>query len=83
MLLVDYADYYESTFLGTCVDNINSFTCICPTGFSGVNCDENIDDCLTSPCANGMQFYVILLSYIGIEVIPKKWWLVFIMKQPK
>ncbi|XP_014288431.1 neurogenic locus protein delta [Halyomorpha halys] len=27
--------------------------CICPIGFTGRNCDINIDDCLSSPCANG------------------------------
>ena len=43
-------------FKGTCVDKINGFTCICPTGFSGVRCDSNIDDCLATPCVNGMQF---------------------------
>lgn len=46
-------------FKGTCVDKINGFTCICPTGFSGVRCDSNIDDCLATPCVNGMQFYII------------------------
>ena len=48
-----------SMFSGTCVDKINSFNCNCPTGFSGVRCDYNIDDCLATPCVNGMQFYVI------------------------
>ena len=48
-----------SIFSGTCVDKINSFNCICPNGFSGVRCDYNIDDCLATPCVNGMQFYII------------------------
>lgn len=45
------------TFLlsGTCIDKINNFTCICPTGFTGVRCEENIDDCVSAPCVNGTK----------------------------
>ena len=27
--------------------------CACPTGFAGVTCASNIDDCLPNPCLNG------------------------------
>ena len=34
-------------------DTIGSYTCVCATGWSGANCDENIDDCDPDPCLNG------------------------------
>ncbi|XP_053089075.1 zonadhesin, like isoform X2 [Pangasianodon hypophthalmus] len=49
----------DSTCLngGTCVENANnSYTCICPEGFKGNNCEEKEDlvsPCLNSTCLNG------------------------------
>ena len=37
---------------GTCVDQINSYKCICKDGFEGVRCNINIDDCAKQPCLN-------------------------------
>lgn len=31
----------------------DSYTCVCPTGFTGDNCESDIDDCLINPCLNG------------------------------
>ena len=36
-----------------CSDGVNSHTCACVAGFSGTNCEINIDDCASSPCKNG------------------------------
>lgn len=38
---------------GTCVDGVNSYYCSCETGWSGVNCDLNINDCNPDPCVHG------------------------------
>ncbi len=38
---------------GTCQDGIDSYTCTCPAGYSGTNCETNIDDCSPNPCLNG------------------------------
>ena len=32
---------------------MNSYNCTCHAGWSGTNCDINIDDCLSQPCNNG------------------------------
>lgn len=36
-----------------CVDLGDTYLCRCPAGFSGRQCDDNMDECASSPCANG------------------------------
>lgn len=37
-----------------CIDGLNSYTCNCTnTGYTGVHCEMNIDDCAGNPCVNG------------------------------
>lgn len=31
----------------------DAYLCRCPAGFSGRQCEDNVDDCASSPCANG------------------------------
>ena len=38
---------------GTCTDGINSYTCECPPGYEGTNCETNINECTPNPCQNG------------------------------
>lgn len=41
---------------GTClVDNEREdhYQCLCPAGFTGEHCENNIDDCAVNPCQNG------------------------------
>ena len=35
---------------GICTDLSNGYECQCPYGFNGVNCEENIDDCVDHAC---------------------------------
>ena len=69
---------FVSAFPGTCKDIVNGFICSCEAGFSGVRCEEDIDDCQSSPCVNGVyleaqcdiqkknhiQFPVVVLLFI-------------------
>eukprot|EP00057_Strongylocentrotus_purpuratus_P025771 XP_011680245.1 PREDICTED: brevican core protein-like [Strongylocentrotus purpuratus] len=38
---------------GTCTVNGSSFTCTCPSSFTGPTCDEEFSPCNSSPCMNG------------------------------
>ena len=38
---------------GVCSNSLevpNGFICTCVAGYTGTNCDVNIDDCVNSPC---------------------------------
>ena len=35
-----------------CYDVWNDYECVCPAGFAGVNCEFNLDECLSEPCRN-------------------------------
>ncbi|XP_053386989.1 angiopoietin-1-like [Mercenaria mercenaria] len=37
---------------GTCVDGVDSYSCSCITGYSGVHCETNIDDCIPDVCGS-------------------------------
>ncbi|CAF2038172.1 unnamed protein product [Rotaria magnacalcarata] len=37
----------------TCYLNVGRELCICAAGFTGILCDEQIDECLSSPCQHG------------------------------
>merc|ERR1711881_630458 len=40
---------------GTCTDGVDSYTCACENGYDGVNCDNDVDECVTAPdiCGTG------------------------------
>ena len=37
---------------GVCLDHINSFTCFCTAGYTGMTCSD-IDECSSQPCVHG------------------------------
>lgn len=40
---------------GVCANVEDGYTCSCPAGYGGVDCEIDIDDCAAEPCQNGGQ----------------------------
>lgn len=39
-----------------CIDGLNEYSCNCTdTGYEGLYCEVNIDDCIGFPCLNGAE----------------------------
>uniref|UniRef100_A0A8C9UBQ6 Notch receptor 3 n=1 Tax=Scleropages formosus TaxID=113540 RepID=A0A8C9UBQ6_SCLFO len=38
---------------GTCIDKVNGYSCTCRSGFTGSNCQYEVNECDTRPCLNG------------------------------
>uniref|UniRef100_A0A8C2CQB5 Crumbs cell polarity complex component 2a n=1 Tax=Cyprinus carpio TaxID=7962 RepID=A0A8C2CQB5_CYPCA len=38
---------------GTCVDLFNTFGCQCPSGWEGITCEKETDECISGPCLHG------------------------------
>jgi hypothetical protein len=38
---------------GNCTDGLGTYSCTCHAGFTGGDCDKDVDDCLGSLCENG------------------------------
>jgi len=54
--IIEDIDECESTPCqngGSCTDGFASYTCACAAGYTGQNCEININDCLPNPCQNG------------------------------
>lgn len=41
------------SLLGDCVDQVNNYTCQCQDGYTGHDCEVEIDECQSSPCIRG------------------------------
>ena len=50
---------------GECVENLNFYTCVCNGGYTGADCDIDIDECASSPCING-ECANIIDSYVCV-----------------
>ena len=50
---IDYCDPDPCQNGGACLAQTSSYTCACPPGFTGVDCEEDINECASLPCQNG------------------------------
>ncbi len=40
-------------FGSVCLTYSNGYTCTCVAGYSGLNCQSDINECASNPCVNG------------------------------
>ena len=48
---------------GTCIESLAGYTCTCPPGFEGKNCEINTNDCIDDPCQHGGTCFDFINSY--------------------
>ena len=51
-IFLDECARFPCLFGGTCVDGVNSFSCICPPGYGDTDCSERPDQCSSDVCAD-------------------------------
>lgn len=63
-LITDYDNCVASPCLnGICSDALDGYSCECQPGYSGKNCEINVDDCLENICTNGATCEDGVLGY--------------------
>ncbi|XP_060570785.1 uncharacterized protein LOC132729062 isoform X2 [Ruditapes philippinarum] len=51
--LYNWTDYDPCQNEGKCSDETAGYTCTCMPGYRGINCEYEINECLSTPCQNG------------------------------
>ncbi|XP_041474351.1 uncharacterized protein LOC121423126 [Lytechinus variegatus] len=46
-----------------CMNAGEDYTCLCPAGFTGKNCTDDIDECAQNPCQNGGECFNLINAY--------------------
>lgn len=54
---------------GTCIDGVNSFSCVCNPGFTGHDCAVEINECASSPCQNNATCHDLIGRWVSRSVI--------------
>ncbi|CAH1775646.1 unnamed protein product, partial [Owenia fusiformis] len=52
-LAIDYCEQSLCFNDGSCTEEEDGYTCICPSGFTGDHCETDINDCSPDPCSPG------------------------------
>jgi len=53
-----------------CKDHLNAYSCECLPGYTGANCETNVDDCAINPCKNGGSCIDIVNAYKCVCELP-------------
>ena len=55
--------FFFSLFIPIFQDKIEGYECLCVLGWTGVNCDENINERLSDPCQQGGNCMDVINGY--------------------
>ena len=50
------------------MDRVNGYTCQCQQGYSGYDCNVEIDECQSSPCVHGTFVHLLLIVNIKMQL---------------
>ena len=50
------------------MDGVNGYTCQCQQGYTGYDCNVEIDECQSSPCVHGKFVHLMLIVKIKIQL---------------
>ena len=50
---IDECLSYPCQHAGTCTDGINNYTCSCDEGWTGTDCQTDVNHCLADVCGQG------------------------------
>ena len=50
IILTRPANTSRSTKVQCCAVPLQSYTCTCHTGYTGLHCETDVDECLSTPC---------------------------------
>ncbi|XP_052259240.1 uncharacterized protein LOC127863655 isoform X2 [Dreissena polymorpha] len=51
--LIGQGCYGDPCVRGVCYVHFDEYFCLCPSGFNGINCEIDTDECRSAPCKNG------------------------------
>lgn len=62
-------ELFRFRFKGACVDRVNGYTCQCQQGYTGYDCNVEINECQPSPCVHGK--FVHLMLIVNIKIVTR------------
>ena len=51
---------------GKCIDEVNKYSCKCPPGWTGANCEIDISSCQSKPCLNDARCINLFQDYFCV-----------------
>ena len=50
------------------MDRVNSYSCQCQQGYTGYDCNVEIDECQSSPCVHGKFMHLLLIVNFKVQL---------------
>ena len=71
--MIAYSTILTITFVYQMQDSVANFTCLCAEGYTGPQCDDDIDYCTFQPCMNnGTCTVIFIVKHFLVIMAPCK-----------